>query len=165
VLAVILTTLATGTTPFAAAAPTAGDCENPCRTMPFTPASPNARVIADVFMRLKMDEWHPNPSDWMEFVLDDVYYVTETAQLSKGDRVARLASLEASGAASTPGDPVVSMRIHDFDDSAVMIARHRPFRGGDPYYSLRVWAFRDGRWQLANTQQTVIRSTRDTPAS
>jgi hypothetical protein len=165
VLGVILTTLVTGTTPFAAAAATAGDCENPCRTMPFTPASANAKSIADVFMRLKMDEWHPNPSDWMQFVLDDVFYVTETAQLSKDDRVKRLASLEASGAASTPGDPVLSMRIHDFDDSAVMIARHMPFRGGDPYYSLRVWAFRDSRWQLANTQQTVIRSTPGGPAS
>lgn len=165
VLGVIFTTLVTGTTPFAATAAAAGDCENPCRTMPFTPESANARLIADVFMRLKMDEWHPNPSGWMQFVLDDVFYVTETAQLSKDDRVKRLASLEASGAASTPGDPVVSMRIHDFGDSAVMIARHTPFRGGDPYYSLRVWAFRDGRWQLANTQQTVIRSTPGTPAS
>jgi hypothetical protein len=165
VLGVIFTTVVTGETPFAATAPAAGDCENPCRTMPFTPVSGNASEIATVFMRLKMDEWHPDPSDWSEFVLDDVYYVTETAQLSKDDRVKRLASLEASGAASTPGDPVVSMRIHDFDDSAVMIARHTPFRGGDPYYSLRVWAFRDGRWQLANTQQTVIRSTPGSPAS
>ena len=41
------------------------------------------------------------------------------------------------------------MRIHDFGDSAVMVARHTPFRGGRSYYSLRVWAFRDGRWQLA----------------
>jgi hypothetical protein len=169
VLGVITTTLVAGTTPFAAplaaTAPAAADCENPCRTMPFTPAPGNARQIADVFMRLKMDEWHPNPADWKQFVLDDVYYVTETAQLSKDDRVARLATLETSGAASTPGDPVVSMRIHDFDDSAVMIARHTPFRGGDPYYSLRVWAYRDGRWQLANTQQTVIRSTPGSPVS
>ena len=37
-----------------------------------------------------------------------------------------------------------------------MTARHNPYRGGKPYYSVRVWAFTDGRWQLANTQQTVI---------
>jgi hypothetical protein len=64
--------------------------------------------------------------------------------------------LNESGAPSVPGDPVVSMRIHDFGDSAVMVARHNPFRGGKPYYSLRIWAQRDGRWQLANTQQTVL---------
>lgn len=165
ILASITTALVTGTTPFAATAATTGDCENPCRTMPYAPSSDNAKQIAAVFMRLKMDEWHPDPIDWAPYVLDDVFYVTETAQLSKQDRVKRLASLKESGAPSTPGDPVVSMRIHDLGDAAVMIARHTPYRGGDPYYSLRVWAFKDGRWQLANTQQTVIRSTESAAAS
>jgi hypothetical protein len=164
-LGVITTTLVTGTTPFAATGAATGDCENPCRSMPYSPPSENARQIAAIFQRLKMDEWHPDPINWAPYVLDDVYYVTETAQLSKADRVERLATLKQTGAPSTPGDPVVSMRIHDFGDSAVMIARHTPYRGGDPYYSLRVWAFRDGRWQLANTQQTVIRSTPVPPAS
>ena len=164
-IGVITTRLIAGTTPFAASAGTTGDCDNPCQTLPFTPSSDNAKEIAEIFKRLKRDEWHPDPDDWSPYVLDDVYYVTETAQLSKADRVNRLAALKKSGAPSTPGDPVLSMRIHDFGDAAVMIARHTPYRGGDPYYSLRVWARRDGRWQLANTQQTVIRSTADVPAS
>ncbi len=155
--AAISTALAAGTTPFAAAgAPAAADCENPCRKMPFEPVTDTTTEIARIFQQLKMDEWHPNPDNWAPYVLDDVYYVTATAQLSKNDRVEHLAKLKASGAPTVPGDPVVSMRIHDFSDSAVMIARHTPFRGGKPYYSLRVWAQRDGRWQLANTQQTVI---------
>ena len=83
VLGAITTTLVTGTTPFAATRPATGDCENPCRTMPYTPSSENAKQIAEIFMRLKMDEWHPDPADWAPYVLDDVYYVTETAQLSK----------------------------------------------------------------------------------
>ena len=165
ILGVITTTLVTGTTPFAASGASVGDCENPCRTMPYVPTSENAKQIAAIFQRLKMDEWHPDPDDWAPYVLDDVYYVTETALLSKADRIERLATLKRTGAPSTPGDPVLSMRVHDFGDSAVMIARHTPYRGGDSYYSLRVWAFRDGRWQLANTQQTVIRSTPPTPAS
>ena len=158
VLGVITTSMVTGTTPFAASGPATGDCENPCRTLPFMPESENARQIAAIFSKLKMDEWHPDPDAWAPYVLDDVYYVTETAQLSKADRVERLAKLKETGAPSVPGDPVVSMRIHDFGDSAVMIARHTPYRGGNPYYSLRVWALRDGRWQLANTQQTVVRA-------
>jgi hypothetical protein len=105
---------------------------------------------------LKIDEWHPNPENWLPYVLDDVYYVTATAQLSKADRVARLVKLKEAGAPSVPGDPVVSMRIVDLGDSAVMTARHTPFHGGKPYHSVRVWALRDGRWQLANTQQTVM---------
>jgi hypothetical protein len=37
-----------------------------------------------------------------------------------------------------------------------MFARHAPFRGGKPYYSIRVWALRDGKWRFANSQQTTI---------
>ena len=155
-LAVISTALTTGATPFAATGAAAGDCDNPCRTLPYTPATENGKQIAAIFQRLKRDEWHPDPADWAPYVLDDVYYVTATAQLSKADRLVTLTKLKATGAPSVPGDPVVSMRIHDFGDSAVMIARHDPYGGGQPYYSLRVWALRDGRWQLANTQQTVI---------
>ena len=155
--AAISTATATGATPFAAAgAPATADCENPCRTMPFEPVTETTKEIARIFMMLKMDEWHPNPDNWAPYVLDDVYYVSATARMSKADRVERLRQGKESGAPSVPGDPVVSARIHDFGDSAVMIARHNPYRGGKPYYSLRVWANRDGRWQLANTQQTVI---------
>lgn len=155
-LALISTTTATGATPFAATASGAGDCENPCRTMPYVPASDNTRTIAAIFQQLKVDEWHPDPVRWSPYVLDDVYYVTATARLSKADRVARLTTLRDTGAPSVPGDPVESMRIVDLGDSAVMMARHTPYRGGKPYYSVRAWAFRDGRWQLANTQQTAI---------
>jgi hypothetical protein len=109
-----------------------------------------------IFKQLKVDEWRPNPDGWGRYVLEDVYYVTSAAVMSKGDRVARLAQQRQSGAVALPGDPVVSMRIVEFGQSAVMLARHAPYRGGKPYYSLRVWAHRDGRWQLANTQQTAI---------
>ena len=156
---IISTALESGATPFAATegAAQTGDCENPCRSMPYTPQTPNERTIADLFMQLKMDEWHPDPDRWAPYVLDGVDYTTATAQLSKEARVAHLRALASTGAPSVPGDPVVSMRIFDFGDAAVMRAQHTPYAGGRPYLSVRVWAFRDGRWQLANTQQTVIR--------
>jgi hypothetical protein len=155
--AAISTATAAGTSPFATAgAPVTADCDNPCRRMPFEPVTATTKEIARIFMMLKMDEWHPNPDNWAPYVLDDVYYVSATARMSKADRLERLQQGKESGVPSVPGDPVVSARIHDFGESAVMIARHNPYRGGKPYYSLRVWAQRDGRWQLANTQQTVI---------
>ncbi len=165
VFSVIATEQATGSTPFAASGgEEIGDCDNPCRTMPFTPRTANETSIAGIFQQLKMDEWKPNPINWAPYVVDDVYYVTATARLSKGDRVARLAQLKQTGAPSVPGDPVVSMAITEFGDAAVMTARHTPYRGGRPYYSVRVWALRDGRWQLANTQQTTIGASTDEQA-
>jgi hypothetical protein len=156
-LSVISTALATGTTPFAAAgSEVAGDCDNPCRTMPYTPTTETEETLAGLFQQLKVDEWHPNVERPAPYVLDGVDYVTATAQLSKEARVAHLTELEEAGEPSAPGDPVVSMQIVDLGDAAVMRARHTTYRGGVPYYSVRVWALRDGRWQLANTQQTVI---------
>jgi hypothetical protein len=163
--AMIDTTMAGGATaPFSV--PTSeqtSNCDNPCRTIPFNPATPAQREMLDTFKRLKMDEWHPNPDDWAPYVLGDVYYVTSAAALSKADRVNRLAQQRQAGAASVPGDPVLFMRIVEFGQSAVMFARHAPFRGGKPYYSIRVWAFRDGRWRFANSEQTTIESAAPTP--
>jgi hypothetical protein len=155
-LAVIGTALTTGATPFAAGDAPTGDCDNPCRSLPYAPTTDNQRTIAELFMQLKLDEWQPNPERWADHVLDDVYYTTATAQLSKAARVEHLTALREAGRQSTPGDPVVSMQILDYGDAAVMFARHDSYRGGRPYWSVRVWAVSDGRWQLANTQQTVI---------
>ncbi len=161
--AFIDTTMGGGTAPFATTASLAGDCENPCRTVPFTPATAADKTIVDILKRLKMDEWHPNPEDWSPYVLDGVDYVTSGGALSKAHRVAHLEQEKKSGAAILPGDPVISMRMADFGESVVMISRIAPYLGGKPYYSLRVWTFRDGRWQLANSQQTTIADATPVP--
>jgi hypothetical protein len=158
------TPMVTGTPPFSV--PITGqqpDCDNPCRNIPFTPQTPAQQEMLDTFMRLKVDEWHPNPDDWAPYVLDDVYYFTSAAAMSKADRVARLAQQRDSGAVVLPGDPVLSMRIAEFGPAAVMFARHAPYRGGKPFYSVRVWAFRDGMWRFANSAQTTIEAADPLP--
>jgi hypothetical protein len=164
--AMIDTSTVTGATaPFSVPSSEAtADCDNPCRTIPFNPATPAQTEMLATFKRLKMDEWHQNPDDWAPYVLDDVYYVSSAAALSKADRVNRLTQQKQTGAASVPGDPVLFMRIVEFGQSAVMFARHAPFGGGRPYYSIRVWAFRDGRWRFANSQQTTIEFAAPLPA-
>jgi hypothetical protein len=151
------TVISSGASPFSTpAAESTGDCENPCRTIPYRPTTPADKAILATFQRLKLDEWHPNPDDWAPYVVDDVAYVTSAGALSKADRIARLIQQKQSGAAIVPGDPVISMKLFNFGHAAVMIAQHAPYRGGKPYRSLRVWTLRDGRWQLANSQQTTI---------
>jgi hypothetical protein len=151
------TAIASGTAPFSTAATGAtAECDNPCRNIPFAPTTAAEKTIVETLERLKVDEWHPNPEDWARYVIDDVFYVTSAAALSKTDRVARLTQQKQSGATILPGDPVMSMRMFDFGEAAVMITQNAPYRGGKPYYSVRVWSLREGRWQLANSQQTTI---------
>jgi hypothetical protein len=139
------------------------DCDNPCRNVPYNPKTSAQREMIATFKRLKMDEWHPNPDDWASYVLDNVNYVTSAAVLSKADRVNRLAEQKKTGGASLPGDPILFMRIEEFGRSAVMLARQAPFRGGKPYYSVRVWAFRDRKWRFANSEQTTIEAAAALP--
>ncbi len=50
----------------------------------------------------------------------------------------------------------MSMQIDDFsDNAAVMISQHFPYRDGKPYRNVRVSVLREGRWQLAISQQTI----------
>jgi hypothetical protein len=155
--AMIHTSSTGGAAPFSAPADgNQQECDNPCRTIPFNPSTPAQKEMLDTFKRLKTDEWHPNPDDWAPWVLDDVSYVSSAATLSKADRVNRLAQQKKNGATSQPGDPVESMQIVEFGNSAVMFARHTPFGGGKSYYSVRVWVLRDGKWRFGNSQQTTI---------
>lgn len=45
-----------------------------------------------------------------------------------------------------------------------MISQHSLYRGGNPYYNVRIWVFRDDRWQLALSQQTTIQAAAPLPA-
>ena len=39
-----------------------------------------------------------------------------------------------------------------------MTSQHAPYRGGKPYSNKPVWVLRDGRWQLALSQQVTIQA-------
>jgi hypothetical protein len=39
-----------------------------------------------------------------------------------------------------------------------MTSQHAPYRVGKPYSNKPVWVLRDGRWQLALSQQVTIQS-------
>jgi hypothetical protein len=45
-----------------------------------------------------------------------------------------------------------------------MISNHFPYRGGKPYYNVRVWVLRDNRWQLGLSQQSTIQNAAPLPA-
>lgn len=141
-----------------------GDCVNPCKTLPYTPTTGMDKAILVAWQKAKNDEWHPNPDDWALWVADEFLIINRTAR-GKVERVGIIAKQKEAGEAGPPGDPIVSMRMFDFGDhAAVMLSRHNPYRGGKPYYNVRVWINRDSRWQLAVSQQTVIQAEAVAPA-
>ena len=141
-----------------------GDCENPCRTVPYKPATPMDKAILASWQKTKMDEWHPDAADWTTHIADEFMIINNTTIRNKPERVA-IAKKQQEAGVGAPGDPIIDMEIHDFgDNAAVMISHNAPYRGGKPYYNARVWVLRDGRWQLAFSQQSIIQSAAAVPA-
>ena len=135
-----------------------GDCENPCRSVPYKPTTAMDKAILAEWQKTKVEEWKPDATDWPNHIADEFLIINNTAVHTKAERVL-IATEQQKAGAGTPGDPITSMEIHDFGDrAAVMISHHTPYRGGKPYYNVRVWTLRDGRWQLAISQQTTIQS-------
>jgi hypothetical protein len=140
-----------------------GDCDNPCRVVPYRPKGKEAQAILAAWQVTKMDEWHPNAADWATHIADEFMIVNNTAARNKTERVAIAAKQQASGVGA-PGDPVTSMRILTFGTAALMVSDHTPYRGGKPYRNIRIWVKRDGRWLLALSQQVSIQSAAPVPA-
>jgi hypothetical protein len=136
----------------------AGDCDNPCRTVPYVPKSEMDKAILTAWQKTKMLEWKPDAAQWANFIADEFMIINNTTARDKEQRVA-IAKRQQDAGTGAPGDPVVAMRIYDFGtSSAVMVSQHTPYRGGKPYTNVRIWVLRDNRWQLALSQQVAIQS-------
>ena len=145
-------------------APGGGYCENPCHTLPFTPTTQIDKDILKAWQMAKNAEWHPNAQNWAPVAGDEFSIINSGTDRSKAERVAMLAKQQAAGESGPPGDPIKSMRMFDIDDKAsIMLSIHAPYRGGKPYYNVRLWVLRDGRPQLVASQQTTIQSAAPLP--
>jgi hypothetical protein len=142
----------------------AGDCDNPCRTVPYVPKTPMDKDILAAWQKTKMLEWKPDAAQWASFIADEFMIINNTTVRNKEQRVA-IAKRQQDAGTGAPGDPVVSMRIYDFGtNSAFMTSQHTPYRGGKPYTNVRIWVLRDNRWQLALSQQVAMQSAAPVPA-
>jgi hypothetical protein len=142
----------------------AGDCDNPCRTVPYVPKRQMDRDILAAWQKTKTLEWKPDAGQWASFIADEFMIINDTTVRNKEERLA-IARRQQEAGMGTPGDPVTSMRIFDVGTaSALMISQHTPYRGGKPYTDVHVFVQRDNRWQLALSQQTAMQSAASSPA-
>jgi hypothetical protein len=134
-----------------------GDCENPCRTLPYQPTTAADKAVLAEWQKTKVDEWHPDADDWATHIADEFLIINNISERNKAERVAIARKQQESGV-GVPGDPVESMSMSDFGNAVVMISHHVPYRGGKPYYNARVFVDRNGHWLIAWSQQTTIQA-------
>src|SRR3954468_8143515 len=98
----------------------AGDCDNPCRTVPYTPKTQMDDDILAAWQKTKMLEWKPDAAQWARFIADEFMIINNTTVRDKAARVA-IAKRQQEAGIGAPGDPVTAMRIYDFGTTCALM--------------------------------------------
>lgn len=142
--------------PSPAAAAGARDCENPCKTLPFEPKTAAEKGVVEAWQTQETAETEHDSAAWAKTVADEFLVITSGRNRTnnKADRMATFDQQKVSNAPAAPL-PLISARMFDFPGVVVMTSLQQ--RGnGKPNRVTRLWVERDGRWQLAFSQQTVV---------
>jgi len=133
-----------------------GDCENPCKFIPFQPETQSEKEAIASWQGV-MRAMAANDADAYAPLIADEFTATDTHHdhpYTKTDRLAQIHKQKLAGARSSPPQ-LLSAQMFDFGDTVMMIAREkRPRAKG--YYNTRMWVHRDGRWQMLFSFNTRI---------
>jgi ketosteroid isomerase-like protein len=132
-------------------------CENPLNTLPYKPRSQAERDIITAFQTLEGAVTRNDADEWVKHMADEfVVYRTRQHPTTKAERADFIRSLAAINA-ETYVAAVDRMKLWVLGDAAVMRADHvMPGNRRPPYRATRLWVKRDGRWQMAMSQQTTM---------
>ena len=132
-------------------------CANPLEVVPYKPKSQAERDIIASFQALETAVTRNDPDNWRNHVADE-FVVTRTRQhpTTKAGRMAFMATQREINAETFVAE-VTALKFWVLGDAAVMRADHAmPGNRRPPYRATRLWVKRNGRWQMAVSQQTTI---------
>jgi hypothetical protein len=134
---------------------TGGDCENPCRSLGIDPENATQAAVIKAYQELEIAAEERDIDLWSARIADEFI-----AASSNGDRIfdkpSRIAGLRQNAMRGLSPTPLVSGRIFDLGDAAVMVSEHIPNTGA-PLHVTRVWVRRDGQWVETLSYQTARR--------
>jgi hypothetical protein len=132
------------------------ECQNPCKTLPYTPKNDAEREIIASWQELETAVTNHEAQGWAPHVANEFQLVNNNNDhvMTKSDRMAILDKQKQNGSPSAPV-PLVSAKMFDFGDTVVMKAEHQRATG-KAIHVTRVWIKRDGKWIMAFSQQTTV---------
>jgi hypothetical protein len=133
----------------------ASDCENPCRTIPYSPKTAEQKEVVKAYEAVETAVAGHDEKTWAYHVADEFVGIGRRYIGSPDTKAGRVGQIGiATNRVLLPrmlwGEAFV------FGDAAIIIADHQPV-GEPPYHVIRVWVNRDGRWQLFHRQETTIK--------
>jgi len=138
-------------------APGAGkDCENPCKTVAYTPLNETERQVIAAYSKLETAAMAHNSAVFTTMVGDEFVAASSNSNklYDKRGRLEDFAHSQMGGVAPTP---LTSARLFDFGDAVLMRSEHRPDRG-KPLHVTRVWVKRAGSWVETLSFQTSVKA-------
>ena len=130
------------------------DCQNPCKSVGYTPKNETERAIITAYEGLETSAMTHNAADWdahtgEEFIAASSY---SDRLLDKPTRLGELKRANMAGLAPTP---LVSGRLFVFGDAAVLRSHHVANQA-KPLEVTRVFVKRDGKWVEVVSYQTAV---------
>jgi Domain of unknown function (DUF4440) len=134
----------------------ARECDNPCKTVPYKPKNEIEQAIVAAWEAAETSVATHDAGGWAQYIADEFTVVSSSSDhaLTKRDRVSTLNLQKQLGRGSIPS-PVVSVRLFDFGDTAVMTSVQQPPEV-KPVRVTRMWIKRDGKWMISISFQTTI---------
>jgi len=133
----------------------AAGCENPCRSVPFTPKTADQQEVVKAYQDVETAVTKHDAATWAYHVADEFKGIGRRYTGKPDLKEERVAQIKQSGSGPVILPKMMALQVFNFDNAAIMIADHQP-SGEPPFHVIRVWVNRDGRWQLFHRQETTI---------
>jgi hypothetical protein len=129
------------------------ECKNPCQAIPYRVRSAAEQDVINAYQAIVKAIVAHDANEWAKHVADEfVAYASSRAPLARSSRSAAIEDPNRGGVGE-----VQTMRLAVYGDGAVMTATESS-DPHPPYRAARVFVKRDGRWLMAATAQTDVKS-------
>ena len=113
------------------------DCENPCKTVAYTPRNETERQVVAAYSKLETAAMAHNSAVFATLVADE--FVAASSNSNKlYDKRSRMDDFDHAKMAGVAPTPLTSSRMFDFGGAVLMRSEHTPDRG-KPLHVTRVW--------------------------
>jgi hypothetical protein len=130
------------------------DCDNPCKTIAFTPKNDTERQVALAYSKLETAAHARNSAAFGPMVGDEFVAASSNSDKLQSKR-SRMEDFDRSQDGGVAPTPLLSARMLAFGDAVLMVSQHKPDRG-NPLRVTRVWVKRGGNWIETLSYQTAI---------